>query len=385
MSDTLHPSEIPHRRFNPLSNSYVLVSPHRTKRPWAGQVDPPNVQTLPKWEKACYLCPGNRRMNGESNPEFDGTLIFGNDFPALLAAEDSFPETGTEGRQSPADTKVDLFQKEPTFGTCKVLTYSPRHDLTLALMCVPEIVDVVKCWTEVYTTESKVIRDGWQNVDGRAGEVGCVNIFENRGSMMGASAPHPHGQVWTTSFVPEAPQTELSSLVQYQKAHSSACLLCDYAKQEVEAKNGERVVVLDEESGWVALVPWWAVWPFEIMVLPYKRHITDLTAMTEPETAGLARVLKKVLTRYDNLFSTPFPYTMGIHQAPLKPLTDDHAAHFHMHFYPPLLRSSSVRKFLVGFEMLAEAQRDLTPEQAAARLRDLSEVHYTETLKAEAA
>lgn len=241
-------------------------------------------------------------------------------------------------------------------------------------MSEPEIVAVINKWRSTYEDEAKFLLE--------SGDTGYVQIFENRGAMMGASAPHPHGQVWSLSYVPDEPATELANLAAYAatgvkttpcREDGAPCLLCAYAA--AEALKGERTVVIDEH--WIAVVPFWAVWPFETLVLPYKRHIPSLSQMTPEEDASLARVMKALLVRYDNLFSCPFPYSMGLHQSPLPPTNpESDVAHAHFHFYPPLLRSASVRKFLVGFEMLAEAQRDLTPEQAAKRLRDLDTVHY---------
>lgn len=243
-------------------------------------------------------------------------------------------------------------------------------------MSEPEIVAVIDKWRSTYEEEGAFLRQGGE---------GYVQIFENRGAMMGASAPHPHGQVWSLSYVPDEPATEIANLTAYANSKASTsgsapcredgapCLLCAYAASE--ASKGERTVVIDEH--WIAVVPFWAVWPFETLVLPYKRHIPSIAQMTPEEDASLARVMKALLVRYDNLFSCPFPYSMGLHQAPLPPSNpESDPSHAHFHFYPPLLRSASVRKFLVGFEMLAEAQRDLTPEQAAKRLRDVDEVHY---------
>ncbi|KAK8869690.1 galactose-1-phosphate uridylyltransferase [Kwoniella newhampshirensis] len=369
------PTEHPHRRFNPLIGKHVLVSPHRTKRPWKGQTEEPVLARLPEHDKACYLCPGNERSGGLVNPDYKETYTFDNDFPALLPAPTpTLPETSSD--PSNADT---LFASEPVRGRCKVICFHPRHDLTLARMDTDDIVRVVGEWKRVYEEEGKMLR----GEDGN-GE-GYVQIFENRGAMMGASAPHPHGQVWSLSYVPDEPRTELDNLASpsLSISHPShptrkdgkPCLLCSYAAEEV--KRGERVVELEEEGGWVAVVPFWGVWPFEILLLPYKRHIPSLLQLTETEVKGLSRILKKVLVRYDNLFSCPFPYSMGLHQSPLPPLQpESDVAHIHFHFYPPLLRSASVRKFLVGFEMMGEAQRDLTPEQAAGRLRNTSETHY---------
>ncbi|WVQ78403.1 galactose-1-phosphate uridylyltransferase [Cryptococcus sp. DSM 104549] len=373
---TFDPSEHPHRRFNPLTGKHVLVSPHRTKRPWKGQTEEPVVAALPQYEEACNLCPGNARSGGYVNPKYEETFTFENDFPALLPGPT--PSLPAADNASPAES---LFASEPVRGRCKVICFHPRHDLTLAKMEPRDIERIVGEWRRVYEEEGAMLREGAKGV----GE-GYVQIFENRGSMMGASAPHPHGQVWSLSYVPDEPATELQNLANPPPVSSPShpkrgdgkpCLLCTYAAEEVERK--ERVVEIDEEGGWVAVVPFWAVWPFEILVLPYKRHIPSILQLTEPEVAGLARILKKVLVRYDNLFSCPFPYSMGLHQAPLPPLDPaTEVAHTHFHFYPPLLRSASVRKFLVGFEMMGEVQRDLTPEQAATRLRGLPTVHYLE-------
>ncbi|OCF36583.1 galactose-1-phosphate uridylyltransferase [Kwoniella heveanensis BCC8398] len=375
-SDTLQvpfePTEHPHRRFNPLTGKHVLVSPHRTKRPWKGQTEEPVIATLPHHEKECYLCPGNDRSGGHKNPAYKSTFTFENDFPALLPQAPPSPSANND----PVDS---LFASDPVKGRCSVICFHPRHDLTLARMEEDDIQNVIGEWKRVYKVEGEHWRE-------RGIESGYIQIFENRGSMMGASAPHPHGQVWSLSYVPDEPRTELENLsIASQKpsssnshptrADSKPCLLCTYAAEEV--KRGQRVVELDEEGGWVAVVPFWAVWPYEILVLPYKRHIPSLLQFTPEETAGLAKILKKVLVRYDNLFSCPFPYSMGLHQSPLPPTEpDSNIAHIHFHFYPPLLRSASVRKFLVGFEMMGEVQRDLTPEQAADKLRAVDERHY---------
>jgi len=326
-------------------------------------------------------------MGGQVNPAYKDTYAFANDFPALLSEPlPALPDSAPAPSTSPSGVD-DLFASEPVRGRCSVLCFHPRHDLTLARMEHAEIVSVIEKWRETYLSEGKFLRE-------TGAQEGYVQIFENRGSMMGASAPHPHGQVWTLSYVPDEPATELDNLAAYAaratakptapcRGDGAPCLLCSYASEEVA--KGERVVALDEDGGWVALVPFWAVWPYEVMVLPYKRHIPSLAQMTPEEDAGLARVTKQLLVRYDNLFSCPFPYSMGLHQAPMPPTTDEvdsSAAHIHLHFYPPLLRSATVRKFLVGFEMLGEVQRDLTAEQAATRLRAVSDVHYLDSAPA---
>ncbi|CAK9785436.1 hypothetical protein CC85DRAFT_288094 [Cutaneotrichosporon oleaginosum] len=350
------PADDAHRRYNPLNGTHVLVSPHRMKRPWNGQTEETKQETLPRYDPACHLCPGNARVGGEVNPTYTETISFPNDYPAVLP--DPLPSTPPPPpKPSSADA---LFAAQPVRGRCRVVCFHPRHDLTLARMSVPEIEAVVRSWRDIYEEEGRFLTEGGG---------GTVQIFENRGAMMGASAPHPHGQVWSVSYIPDEVATEISNLEDYS-SRTGCCLLCDYARQELE--RGERVVA--QAEGWVAVVPYWALWPFEALVLP-TRHVSSISDLSPHEDAGLATILKSLLVAYDNLFSTPFPYSMGLHQSPHPP---NPAAHLHLHFYPPLLRSASVRKFVVGFEMLAEAQRDLTPEAAAARLRSLPKRHYSE-------
>ncbi|KAF4578689.1 galactose-1-phosphate uridyl transferase [Pleurotus pulmonarius] len=356
------PSTHPHRRYNPLLDEYILVSPHRTKRPWLGQVEPPQTTTLPAYDEKCYLCPGNTRSNGERNPQFKDTYIFDNDFAALLP----LPQPETPKPPHP------LLTTQSVHGACDVLVFHPRHNLTLAQLSVEEIEKIVHAWIEIY------------NRRGRQEGIKYVQIFENKGSMMGCSNPHPHGQTWSTSAVPTIPSKELAALRHYSLQNEPsagaprgpegrACMLCEYAHVEVHTTEEDRVVVKNEH--WVALVPWWATWPFELLVLPYVRHIPSIADLTNDEIASFADILSSVTVVYDNLFSCSFAYSMGIHQRPVPDARDD-IAHLHLHFAPPLLRSASVRKFLVGFELMAEAQRDLTPEQGATRLRACSRIHY---------
>lgn len=339
----------PHRRLNQLTGEWVLVSPHRTKRPWQGQEEAADMTTLPRHDAGCYLCPGNERAGGAVNPDYDETFVFTNDFASLLPPPDDTPP--------PSD---DLLVAEPETGECRVICYSPRHDLNMARLGTERVEKVVDLWCREFAELSA--RD----------DIGYVQIFENRGAVMGCSNPHPHGQIWATRSVPMIPSMEVAR----QKAHleeQGECLLCRYLRRELES--GERLVA--QNDSFAALVPFWAVWPFETMILP-KAHMADILAMDGAQRRDLADILVRLGIRYDNLFKTSFPYSMGIHQAP----TDrgDHSYwHFHFHFLPPLLRSASVKKFMVGYEMLAMPQRDITAEAAARQLRELSEIHYMET------
>jgi UDPglucose--hexose-1-phosphate uridylyltransferase len=323
------PLKSPHRRYNPLLDEWVLCSPHRLQRPWQGQVEDEPPETRPTYDPSCYLCPGNVRANGERNPAYTATFAFDNDFAALL------PE-------SPLAPVNDggLLVAEPATGRCRVLCFSPRHDLTLAEMEAPAIRAVVDAWAaEVETI-------------GGNPAIRYVQVFENKGAMMGCSNPHPHCQVWATGHVPVVRD-----------------LLGDYLEKELFAE--ERLVCRNER--WVALVPFWAVWPFELMLVPVRR-VPDLPSLSGAERDALADILRRVGVRYDNLFRTSFPYSMGFHGRPT-----DGGEHpwwrLHAVYFPPLLRSATVRKFLVGYELTAEPQRDLTAEDAAARLRAQSETH----------
>ncbi len=338
----------PHRRFNPLTGEWVLVSPHRSQRPWLGQVEKGAAPASLEYDPSCYLCPGNERAAGARNPKYDSTFVFTNDF-AALKPEAQAARLDESGR--------GLLLSESEAGTCKVVCFSPRHDLTLARMTVAEIGKVVGVWTEQF------------------GEIGAlpyinyVQIFENRGEIMGCSNPHPHGQIWANQTVPNEPRKEQASQAAYAEKHGS-CMLCDYLQLETES--GTRIVL--ENDHFAALVPFWAVWPFEVLLLS-KRHIGDMSAFDEATRHALTDILKRLTTRYDNLFQTSFPYSMGLHQAP----TDGESHpewHLHAHFYPPLLRSATVKKFMVGYELLSGPQRDITPEFAASTLRNLTELHY---------
>ena len=345
---TLDLNSQPHRRFNPLRKEWVLVSPHRAERPWQGQVEASQAEELPRYDPDCYLCPGNVRAGGARNPVYQGTFVFDNDFAAL--------------RSDFADGKFEaseLLRAESEAGKCRVVCFSPRHDLTLARMSVAEIRAVVDTWCEEFEQL------------GRQPRVRAVQIFENRGAMMGCSNPHPHGQIWANETVPDELAREIASQKEYYQRQKSF-LLEDYLRLELE--QNERIVCANQH--FVALVPFWAVWPFETLLIS-RRRVTSLPELHGEERAGLADILRRLTVRYDNLFRTSFPYTMGFHQRP----TDEAAYpefHLHAHFYPPLLRSATVRKFMVGYEMLAMPQRDITPETASAQLRKLSETHYLE-------
>jgi len=341
-----NPSDHPHRRFNVLNGDWILVSPHRTKRPWQGKHETSAGEARPAHDPSCYLCSGNARSGGLKNPEYTGTYIFDNDFAAIL------PNTESE---NPVVDKKSLLRSEEVAGTCRVICFSPRHDWTLPEMPLEAIRGVVDAWAS--QTEELGRQYQW------------VQVFENKGDIMGCSNPHPHGQIWASDFIPNEPSKEdRCQLEHWKKNHSP--LLIDYLKLESAKK--ERIVV--ENEHWVVVVPYWATWPYETLLLP-RRHIQRLPDLSDAERTTLADILKRFLTRYDNLFEVSFPYSMGWHGAPNTP---DDTSHWqlHAHFYPPLLRSATVKKFMVGYEMMAEAQRDLTPEAAAARLREMSEIHY---------
>lgn len=319
----------------------MLVSPHRTDRPWQGQVEEVPEEALPEYDSNCYLCPGNKRAGGVQNPKYEHTFVFENDFAALK------PDTPSE---SIKQSELIVAEGEP--GTCRVVCFSPRHDLTIANMEVSDLRRVVDVWVEQYVELGAKPNINW------------VQIFENRGAMMGASNPHPHGQIWANRSLPNEAVKENDAFIKY-KTVNHACLLCRYLELETEA--GKRLVV--ENDDFVVLVPFWAVWPFETLVLP-KNHVTALDVLPDPARNGLADILKRITKAYDRLFKISFPYTIGFHQRPTDGQPHDEF-HLHAHFYPPLLRSATVRKFMVGYEMLAMPQRDITPETAAERLREV--------------
>ncbi len=332
--------ENPHRRHNPLTGEWVQVSPQRTRRPWQGQVDNLPSETSPSYDPSCYLCPGNARASGRTNPAYDSTYVFDNDFAALLADE-----------PGPGALDHKLLRSAPVQGQCRVLCFSPRHDLTLARMDVHATRHVVDLWAQ--QVEELGQRYQW------------VQIFENKGELMGCSNPHPHGQVWALDELPNEPRKEAVCQAAYFSDRGRSLLL-DYAHLEIERE--ERVVALTD--GWVAVVPFWAVWPYEVLLMP-RRQVAHLPNLADDERADLTLILRRLLRLYDRLFDTSFPYSMGWHGQPCQGGGD--GWQLHAHFYPPLLRSATVRKFMVGYEMLCEAQRDLTAEAAAAHLRSIAE------------
>ncbi len=333
----------PHRRFNPLTREWVLVSPQRATRPWLGQVEKPAPEEKPQYDPTCSLCPGNKRANGAVNDKYTSTFVFDNDFPALLTekAAEPVPERSSS-----------LLVAESETGRCKVICFSPRHDLSLPYMDLAGVSEVIRTWTN----ETRSL--------GAMEDITYVQVFENKGAMMGCSNPHPHSQVWATAHIPNEPAKELTSQREYYAEHGTP-LLMDYLAEE----RTNPVRILAANDSFTALVPFWAIWPFETMITA-NRQVTNLTELTEKEVTDLAAVFLDVTRRYDGLFGVSFPYSMGFHQAPF-----DGKKHpewvLHAHFYPPLLRSATVRKFMVGYELMAQPQRDLTPETAAERLRSI--------------
>jgi UDPglucose--hexose-1-phosphate uridylyltransferase len=339
-------TDFPHRRYNPLTDEWVLCSPHRTKRPWQGQVETPRLERLPQYDPNCYLCPGNERAGGIQNPAYPSTFVFTNDFASLMPGDEDW-----------SINEKDLIQAHAEPGTCRVICFSPRHDLTLPLMELPEIRIVIDTWADEF---AELGAKEWINY---------IQIFENKGGIMGCSNPHPHCQIWSNHHIPLIPAKKLTSQRNYSQKHGSD-LLGDYLTLEMAKQ--ERIIC--QNTHWVALVPFWAVWPYEAMLVPVRR-VPDLVALKNEERETLSDIIKRLTTRYDNVFGTSFPYSMGWHSRPTD--GEDHPYwRLHAVYYPPLLRSATIKKFLVGYEMTAEPQRDITPEQAAARLREMSEVHF---------
>jgi UDPglucose--hexose-1-phosphate uridylyltransferase len=336
-----------HRRFNPLTNQWVLVSPKRTARPWQGDVEEVPEEYAPTYDPNCYLCPGNTRANGEVNPNYKSTFVFDNDFPALtMDSENSFEES-----------EHPLFKSKHEKGICRVVCFSPNHSLTLPELSQTQVEDVLETWKK-------------ETVDlfGRK-DIAYVQVFENKGAQMGCSNPHPHSQIWSQSQIPNEPLAELKAQTTYINENATP-LLVDYVAEELKRK--DRIITSNDH--FTVLVPFWAVWPFETLIIAH-RPVAYLQQLHSEEISAFAELIKIITSKYDNLFKISFPYSMGIHQAP-----NDHASHpewvLHAHFYPPLLRSAYVRKFMVGYEMLAMPQRDITPEEAAERLRKLLDDHY---------
>jgi UDPglucose--hexose-1-phosphate uridylyltransferase len=343
--------EHPHTRLNILTGDWILVSPHRTKRPWQGKVEALPPDNRPSYDPTCYLCPGNTRADGSVNPHYDNSFVFTNDYSALL----------TDTPDGALNVKGLLSAKSEK-GICKVLSFSPDHSLTLPQLSVESIEKVIEVWT-----------DECRNIASDPA-IRYIQIFENKGEIMGCSNPHPHGQIWASSSVPLEIAKETNQQKKYFDEHGKS-LLSDYLQLELEQQ--ERIVL--ENEHFVALIPFWAVWPYETMIVS-KRHFQNLLQLTSDEKHAYAQILKKLTAKYDNLFEISFPYSAGIHQAPVN--DGDHREwHWHMHFYPPLLRSATVKKFMVGYEMLANPQRDVTAEWAAEKLRALSEIHYKEARK----
>ncbi len=343
--------EHPHKRFNPLTGEWVLVSPHRTKRPWQGQSEDIQRTTGPGYDPDCYLCPGNSRAGGVKNPLYSETFVFDNDFSALL------PDTPAQsGEWGPND----MFRARQVRGLCRVVCFSPRHDLTLARMDTAAVKAVIEVWADQYEELSAL------------DFIHHIQIFENRGAVMGCSNPHPHGQIWAEDSLPDLPAREMSHQQEYFRKHGSTLLLDYLAHEQAER---ERIVYANDS--WTVLVPFWAVWPYEVMILP-NRAVQSLPELRDHERVALAEAMRHLGIKYDNLFTTSFPYSMGIHQLPTDGREYD-GFQMHMHYFPPLLRSATVKKFMVGYEMLAGPQRDITAEMSAGQLRELPAIHYRDT------
>jgi UDPglucose--hexose-1-phosphate uridylyltransferase len=341
-------SDFPHRRYNPLIDEWILISPHRTKRPWQGKVEKTAETDMPEYDKGCYLCPGNTRAGSAQNPPYSGTFVFVNDYGALHG-------------DVPAESmsKGNLIVAKSERGVCKVICFSPMHNLTFALMTLDQITPVINVWIEQFKEL------------GAIEYINYVQIFENRGSIMGCSNMHPHGQIWANETVPVIPEKETLQQKKWMEKNKT-CLLCDYVA--MEQKMQERIVL--ENNSFIAVVPFWAVWPFEILILP-KQHLSDITMLSAENKVDCADIMHRMSVKYDNLFETSFPYSMGIHQKPTDGQRHEEW-HFHIHYFPPLLRSATVKKFMVGYEMLAMPQRDITPEDSARRLRECGDIHFSQ-------
>ena len=348
MKEVFNLKEHSHTRLNILTGDWILVSPHRMKRPWQGKVEDFPKDKRPEYDPKCYLCPGNKRSDGSVNPGYKDSFVFTNDFSALLA--DTPPGEVNE---------ENLLVASSESGICKVICFSPRHDLTLPQMSVDEIINVIDVWQHEFTEISK------------NDSIKYIQVFENKGELMGCSNPHPHGQIWSSSSIPLELSKETSQQKRYFDAHGKSLLS---AYLDLELKKQERIVL--ENEHFVAVVPFWAVWPYETMIVS-KRQVQYVTQFNDEEKKSLAQILKQLTAKYDNLFEISFPYSAGMHQAPVN--DGPHPEwHWHFHFYPPLLRSATVKKFMVGYEMLANPQRDITAESAAEKLKSLSDIHYTQ-------
>ncbi|KOS20451.1 Galactose-1-phosphate uridylyltransferase [Escovopsis weberi] len=378
MSDKIL-DDISHRRYNPLTNEWVLVSPHRTKRPWQGQKEAAVEENLPDYDPKCYLCPRNSRASGDENPDYQKTHVFVNDFSALVEQQ---PDYAADESSDSVESR--LLKARGAKGRCYVVMFTPRHNVTIADMTPAEIVPTIDLWTRIYANHLSVTNPLRGPAERLALSVGAddaprppydlqyMQIFENKGAVMGCSNPHPHGQIWTSSHVPGEVQKELNQMAAYRRQHGGHHLLGDYV--ELELSKAERVVW--HNAAFAVICPWWAVWPFEVIIIP-RRHVRALVDLTADERLQFAEAIQEVARRYDNLFQCRFPYSAGIHQAPLKGTEEEiECSYLHMHFYPPLLRSATVKKFLVGFELLAEPQRDITPEQATTRLQSCGGTLY---------
>lgn len=348
MSQLFDLTEHPHTRKNILTGDWILVSPHRSKRPWQGKVEDLPPDNRPAYDAGCYLCPGNKRADGSINPDYTDSFVFTNDYSALL-------------QDSPggAVNEDDLLIANSETGICKVICFSPRHDLTLPRMTTDGIKKVIELWQHEF--EALAANPS----------IKYIQIFENKGEMMGCSNPHPHGQIWSSSSVPLELAKETTQQQAYFEKHGRSLLS---AYLEIELQKQQRIVL--ENEHFVALVPFWAVWPYETMIVS-KRHVQTIVQFTEAEKDSYASILKMLTAKYDNLFRISFPYSAGLHQAPVNDGPHEEW-HFHMHFFPPLLRSATVKKFMVGYEMLANPQRDITAEFAAEKLRSVSAIHYAE-------